>query len=105
MDVLSEKQYKQYQKLSRYQLFPVYWHKLDEVYVQGTSSHLYDDTSYINHVVKPGETVDDLALYYYGNPTYYWIILDFNRIQNPFEELEKDTVLKIPTFSDIEFII
>ena len=103
MDVLRTKQYKQYNKLSKYQLFPIYWHTLDEKYVQGTPANLLGSTAYIWHTVQHNDTYDNIALYYYNNPTYYWIICDFNSIQNPFDKPKVGTQLKIPTFSDIEF--
>lgn len=103
MDVLRKKQYKQYDKLSRYQLIPIYYHILDERYVQGTPVNLYDDTPYVWHTVKQNDTYDNMSLYYYSNPVYYWIICDFNQIQNPFDAPKPGTRLKIPTFSDIKF--
>jgi nucleoid-associated protein YgaU len=57
----------------------------------------------VSHKVKDGDTLDSLALYYYNNPTYYWVIADFNRIQDPYLELEVGRILKIPTFSNIAF--
>lgn len=105
MDVLRKKQYKQYDKLSKYQLFPIYYHTLDDKYVQGTPANLFTDTPYIWYTVKDNDTYDSISLYYYGNPTYYWIICDFNRIQNPFDMPEVGIKLMIPTFSDIEFDI
>lgn len=104
MDVLVDKSYKDYLRLSRYNNFPYYYHLEDKKFVYGTTSQLNDTTSHIIHVVKRNDTYDSLALYYYGNPTYYWIICDFNHIQDPFEKPEIGTQLKIPTFSEIEFI-
>jgi nucleoid-associated protein YgaU len=52
-----------------------------------------------------GDTLDTLALYYYNNPTYFWVIADFNRIQDPYADLVVDSVLRIPTFSNIAFDI
>lgn len=105
MDVLRKKQFKQYTKLSKYQLLPIYYHTLDEKYIQGTPANLFNNTAYIWHTVQHNDTYDNISLYYYGNPTYYWIICDFNRIQNPFDNPVPGTQLMIPTFSDIEFDI
>lgn len=105
MDVLKKKQYKQYKKLSKYQLLPIYYHILDKKYVQGTPANLFDDTAYIWHTVQYNDTYDNMSLYYYGNPTYYWVICDFNRIQNPFDKPVVGERIKIPTMSDIEFNI
>ena len=103
MDVLKNKSYKSYKKLSRYSNFPYYYHTLDDKYVYGITAHLKNDTPYILHTVKKSDTLDSLALYYYNNPTYYWIICDFNRIQDPFIDLEEGQKIKIPSFSTIEF--
>ena len=104
MDVLTDKSYKPYLRLSRYNNFPYYFHTVDKKYIYGTTSQLKDTTKHVIHVVKRNDTYDSLALYYYGNPTYYWIICDFNQIQDPITPPEIGIELKIPTFSDIEFI-
>lgn len=103
MEVLSKKSYKDGSKLSRYTPFPFYYHEIDNKYVYGTCAYLKDDTVYSSHTVTPGDTFDTLALKYYNNPTLYWIICSFNRIQDPFQELETGTTIKIPALSNIEF--
>ena len=102
-NVVSDKQYKSYQKVSRYSSVPYYYNTVDKRFFYGTSKHLKDNTLYKVHKVVEGDTLDSLALYYYNNPTYYWIIADFNRIRDPFEALVIGDHLKIPTFSNIEF--
>lgn len=104
-EVLIKKQYKDYERVSRYAPFPYYYNRLDEKYIYGITNHLDIDkgTSFVSHVVKNGDTLDSLSLYYYNNPTYYWIIADFNRIQDPFEPLGEGIRLKIPTFSSVEY--
>lgn len=102
-NVLSNKQYREYQKVSRYSSTPYYYNIVDEKFCCGTSKHLKDTTTYRVHKVVEGDTLDNLALYYYNNPTYFWIIADFNRIRDPFEDLTIGDKLKIPTFSTIEF--
>lgn len=104
MDILADKSYKEYKRLSRYSNFPYYYHKLDDKYVYGVTAQLNDTTDYILRTIKLGDTFDSLALYYYGNPTYYWIICDFNHIQNPYEELTPGDRIKIPTFSTINYL-
>ena len=100
------RQYKTYDKVSRYQVFPIYYNTKDGKYFHGITSHLLtDDMTYVAHKVKMGDTLDTLALYYYNNPTYYWVIADFNKIRDPYESLVVGTVLKIPTFSNIAFDI
>lgn len=106
VSVLINKKYKSYDRTSRYQVFPTYHHTIDEKRVYGLTSHLVtEDIKFIAHKVKNNDTLDSLALYYYNNPTYYWIIADFNRIRDPYEPLELGTILKIPTFSNIAFDI
>ena len=91
---------------SRYEAFPYYFNKQDNKYFYGLSAHLKQkDISYIGHKVKQGDTLDTLALYYYNNPTYFWVIADFNRIRDPYEELKIDSLIKIPTFTKISFDI
>lgn len=104
MNKLINKKYKSYDRTSRYQVFPTYYHKIDKKHMYGITSHLRTEgTKCVAHKVKHNETLDSLALYYYNNPTYYWIIADFNRIRDPYEQLVVGTILKIPTFSNISF--
>lgn len=103
-DVLVDKQYRQYDKLSRYSTFPFYYNKVDGKYIYGTTSQLNSEVPFVNHLVKKGDTLDTLALYYYNNPTYFWIIADFNRIQDPYSDLKVDELIKIPSFSAIDFL-
>ena len=61
------------------------------------------DAPYVSHKLNAADTLDSLALKYYNNPTYFWVIADFNKIQDPYEELNEGDILKIPTFSNIAF--
>ncbi len=103
MEILTKKQYRDYDKLSRYSSFPYYYNRLDDKYIEGTTSWLRSDTSYSIHKVELNDTYDSIALRYYNSPLYYWIILDFNHIQDPFKEPEVGTQLKIPVFSTITY--
>lgn len=102
-NVLTDKQYKNYQKTSRYSSTPYYYNLVDNRFCYGTQKNLKDTTTHRIHKVVEGDTLDSLALYYYNNPTYFWIIADFNRIRDPFESLSVGSHIKIPTFSNIEF--
>lgn len=104
MDVLTHKQYKTYDYISRYSPSPIYYHTLDDKYIVGRDKWLRDDTIYTSHEVLKGDTYDSLALAYYNNPTYYWIICSFNRIHDPFEPPTEGTILKIPAISNILFV-
>jgi hypothetical protein len=103
MDVLTNKQYKDYNKLSRYSNFPFFFHTIDKKYIYGKTSHLKSDTIYTEHTISPTDTIDKLALYYYNNPTLFWIICDFNRINDPYIKLVPGDKIKIPSISNIEF--
>ena len=103
MKVLENKTYKTYDRISRYTRFPYYYNKLDNKYIYGTTAHLKNYSYYILHLCKATDTLDSLALEYYNNPTYYWVIADFNRIQDPFTDLEEGKYIKIPNFSTVEF--
>lgn len=106
MDVLSKKQYKDYQRVSRYSVFPYYYNRLDDKWVYGLTAQLKQgDTPYVVHEVVHGDTLDTLSLYYYNSPLLFWIIADFNHIQDPYKELVIGTLLKIPTYNAIEFNI
>ena len=100
---LKGKQYKEYNTISRYTYFPFYYVTEDNKYNFGITSHLKQDVKYVSHPVVTGDTLDTLALYYYNNPTYFWVIADFNRIKDPYEELTVGSIINIPTFSDVEY--
>ena len=102
-DVLRHKSYLQYNGISRYARFPYYYNETDNKYVSGTTNQLDDSTDFIYYTVKTGDSYDSIALRYYDNPTYYWIICDFNRIQDCFDKPEVGTVLKVPTFSRLTY--
>ena len=102
-NILRDKQYRDYKKISRYSSIPYYYNPVDEKFTYGTSKWLKDDTTHRIYKIKEGDTLDTLALYYYNNPTYFWIIADFNRIRDPFAPLKVGSKIKIPTFSSIEF--
>ena len=102
-DILTDKQFREYNKISRYSGVPYYYNPIDNRYVYGVGNNLKDTTPYKVHKIKEGDSLDSLALYYYNNPTYFWVIADFNRIQDPYVKLAVGSKLKIPTFSSIEF--
>lgn len=103
MDILQNKNYKNYDYFSRYSSFPYYYNSVDKKYIYGTTSQINTNISYILHKVKKNETLDSIALDYYNNPTYFWVIADFNRIQDPYNKLEEGINLKIPSLSSISF--
>jgi nucleoid-associated protein YgaU len=59
---------------------------------------------WVAHKVVSTDTLDKLALTYYNNPTYWWVIAYFNNIQDAFVNLKEHfEVLKIPTITNISF--
>lgn len=104
MDVLTNKSKKLYNYTSRYAILPFYYHTVDRRYVYGISSNLRDDTEYIVHEIKDIDTLDSLALKYYGRPDLFWVIADFNRIRDPYIRLiDNYNFIYIPTLSSIRF--
>ena len=103
MSVLIDKQYKDYSYISRYSQFPIYYNTQDAKYIYGTTGQLKQSLSYRLHKVEKNDTLDTLALDFYNNPTLFWVIADFNKIQDPYLPLEIGTEIKIPTLSEITF--
>lgn len=104
MDVLIDKQTRTYDALSRYSAIPFYYNTQDNKYVCGITRQLSTTTNYTIHKVQPYDTFDTLSLYYYGRPDYYWVIADFNQIQDSLAKLYGNySTLKIPTISYITY--
>ena len=102
-DILTQKTYKKYDRISRYANFPYYYNITDFKYQYGTTAQLDETTPYILYKVQKNDTLDYLALINYNNPTYFWVIADFNRIQDPYTALTPGDIIKIPVFSSIRF--
>lgn len=105
MSVLKNKTFKDYSYVSRYSAFPQYYNTRKQSYVSGLTSYLDDTTAYTLYTVKHGDTFDTLALYFYNNPTLYWVICSFNHIKNPYTKLCEGDKLKIPSLSNIQYDI
>lgn len=103
MDVLKDPQLKAYDRLSRYSNFPFYYNTLDNKYVYGTTRYLKSNTPYKIYKIQQNDTLDTIAFQNYNDPTYYWVICDFNRIKDPFVDLKVGGYLKLPVLSLIEF--
>lgn len=52
----------------------------------------------IQHTVKDGETLQNIASRYYGDSGKWYIIAEANGILNPFKELESGTLIRIPSY-------
>ena len=104
MDTLTNKRYEQYDYTSRYTDVPYYFDTLKNRDIYGIGSNLRKDTSWTAHEVQETDTLDTLALKYYANPTFWWIIAYFNDIQDAFINLKsKFDIIKIPSISSISF--
>lgn len=103
MDRLQDKSYRTYNYISRYSSFPYYYDTEDKKYIYGTTSYLDDTTPYTLYKVNKGDTWDSMALKFYNSPTFFWIICDFNRVQNPYDPPVVGTRVKIPALTNIVF--
>jgi hypothetical protein len=104
MDMLKNKIYENFDYLSRYTNVPYYYDALSGKEIYGIGTNLKNTSEYLTHVVKSNDTLNSLALKYYNNPTFWWVIAYFNDIQDPFKPLrDKFETIRIPSISSIEF--
>lgn len=104
MDRSINKSWKTYDYISRYTKFPYYYQTLDGKYFYGVTGNLSKNITYLVHKVHDYDTLDMLALNYYGRPDFYWIIADFNNIKDPLTDLSSNySTLLIPTLTKIYF--
>lgn len=104
MEKLINKRYNNFDYTCRYTSVPYYYDTEKQEDIYGIGTQLSNKTSFVSHTVRPEDTLDSLALTYYNNPTYWWIIAYFNRISDPFIRLStKYSIIKIPSISSIEF--
>ena len=104
MDTLKKKIYADFDYISRYTNIPYYYDTLCDKEVYGIGTNLKTTAEFVTHVVKSNDTLNSLALKYYNNPTFWWVIAYYNDIQDPFKPLsDKYDTLKIPNISNIEF--
>ena len=102
MDILKDKQTRQYDYISRYSGFPFYYNTQDNKYIYGLTNQLSTSVRYVIHTLTQADNLDYLSNYYYGRPDYFWVIADFNRIQDPFIKLsDYYKTIKIPSLADI----
>ena len=104
MDTLKNKIYESYDYLSRYTSVPYYFDTLSQREIYGIGTNLQKDSPYVAHKVLEEDTLHSLALQYYNNPTYWWVIAYFNDIQDSFVSLKDNySILKIPNIASITF--
>ena len=104
MDTLKNKMYAKFDYKSRYSSVPYYYDTLEDKQVYGIGTNMKTNIEYVTHIVRNNDTLNSLALKYYNNPTFWWVIAYFNDIQDAFKPLhDKYTTLKIPSISSVEF--
>ena len=104
MDTLKNKKYANFDYLSRYTSVPYYYDTTSSKEIYGIGTNLKTNAEFVTHKVKSNDTLNSLALKYYNNPTFWWVIAYFNNVQDPFKRLiDKYDTLKIPNISSIEF--
>lgn len=104
MNTLKDKSSKAYLYTSRYSVLPYYYNTLDKKYMYGISKNLNTSTEYTLHRLVDSDTLDSLSLKYYGRPDLFWVIADFNRINDPYIKLtDKLSAIKIPSLSGISW--
>lgn len=74
MEVLKNKKYAKFDYTSRYISRPYYYHSLEDREFFGIGKNLSKDTAWVAHKVEQADNLDALALKYYNNPTFWWII-------------------------------
>lgn len=104
MDTLKNKNYANFDYLSRYNSVPFYYDTLCDREIYGIGTNLKTNSEFITHKIKSNDTLYSLALKYYNNPTLWWVIAYFNDIQDAFKPLRKKyETIKIPSISSISF--
>jgi nucleoid-associated protein YgaU len=104
MNKLTNKRAETFDYTSRYAGVPYYYDTVKKRDVYGIGQQIRTDTAYFTHTLTVGDTLDSLALTYYNNPTYWWAIAYFNKINDPFINLRQEfTHIKIPELSNIIF--
>lgn len=104
MDTLKNKTYVNFDYLSRYTNTPYYYDTLKDRQIFGIGTNLKTNSEFVTHKVKSNDTLHSLALKYYNNPTYWWVIAYFNDVQDSFKPIiEKYKTIKIPNITSVEF--
>ena len=102
MNVLKDKSSRTYFYTSRYATLPYYYNTLDKKYMYGISKNLNTNTDYVLHNLVDSDSLDSLALKYYGRPDLFWVIANFNNLNDPYIRLvDKMSSIKIPALSGI----
>ena len=60
------------------------------------------EREWVFHPVRPFETWATISLRYFSDPDYFWLILLFNRIDDPFSALQNFNMIRIPNYSFLQ---
>ena len=100
MNILTNQSVKTSKYFSRYNGVNTYYNKLDGKYQLALKSWLKQGFDYTRYIVQENDTYDFIALKFYNNPTYYWIICDANKILDPMKEPIPGTILLVPSLGN-----
>lgn len=104
MDTFKNKRFGSFNYTSRYTGIAYYYDSEAQKDVYGIVKPMQKGTSWIAHKLKQEDSLDSLALKYYNNPTFWWVIAFFNNINDPFIKLnEHFDIIRIPNISSIVF--
>lgn len=57
---------------------------------------------FVEHVLKEGDRLDNIAFMYYNDCDFYWVIAYFNSVIDPEKNITEDfSILKIPEISKL----
>jgi hypothetical protein len=106
MDTLKTKRFLNFGYIARGSGVTIYYDTLKERDITGIGKDLSKDTPYFTYEVKDRDTLDSIALKYYNNPTFWWIIAMFNDIQDAFIDNLKARypILQIPNIATLVFV-
>ncbi len=104
MDTLNKIGGKNYGYLSRYSGASIYYDTLGEREIYGLIKDISKDIPHVTHWLSTTDTLDSLALKYYNNPTYWWIIAMYNDIPDALMPLTpRYATLYIPSLAGLSF--
>lgn len=77
----------------------IYYNMLNSKEVSDLIDDYVFNKFWVYHPVRKFEKWNTLANIYYNDESYYWMLLVFNRITNPFTALLDFNIIRIPNFS------
>ena len=80
----------------------IYWNIFNEKSVQDLIDELLFDRKWFYHPVRKFDKWHTVSEYYYQQPDYYWLLLVFNRISDPFQALQDFNIIRVPFMEFLE---